>query len=479
MIRAARALPASPDILLPLAGAALTTAAAFVATVVGPPLVVLFLFVIVAFVGVVVAFVRVPHVAVAVTIPLFAALPTIKALYLPWAGPVKDGVAVAAVAAACVVTIRRNIRRERHPVDRWVLGAVALLMALYFFNPGGGLSAQGYDFAWSQGVRLAYEPLLLLLVGFTLDGARRTYGWAVASLIVSGCLIGIYGIAQQALGHAKLVELGYEYTLQVRFYAGFLRSFGTLDDPFAYAAFLLFAMAAVVTWHRLSATIVLSGLVLSAGLVVAYVRTAGIIGAALLGIWLAQRNRIGAAVALLLSAVVASVVILFSTGGASESRTYAGDNGYLTLNGRTEAWEVAIGDTPAQVLFGQGVGQLGRAAERARFTLSGELEESASGKVEAVDSGYFATVSDVGFVGLVVMLVIYGRLFALAASAARARVREGWVAMALLAVLMLDATTRDSFAGFPTAFVGLLLVGITLAAARERILEGDSNAATA
>jgi O-antigen ligase len=268
--------------------------------------------------------------------------------------------------------------------------------------------------------------------------------------------------------------LGYEYNLQVRFYSGFLRSFGTLDDPFAYAAFLLFAMAAVVTWHRLSTRIVLSGVILSAGLVVAYVRTAGIIGAALLGIWLAQKDRIGAAVALLLSAIVVSVVILFSTGGASESRTYAGDGGYVTLNGRTEAWEVAIGDTPAQVLFGQGVGQLGRAAERARYTLSGELEERASGKVEAVDSGYFATVSDVGFVGLVVLLVLYARLFALAASAARARLREGWLALALLAVLMLDATTRDSFAGFPTAFVGLLLVGIALAAARERTLRGGS-----
>jgi hypothetical protein len=33
--------------------------------------------------------------------------------------------------------------------------------------------------------------------------------------------------------------------------------------------------------------------------------------------------------------------------------------------------------------------------------------------------------------------------------------------------MLLDAVTRDSFTGFPTAFLGMLLVGISLAAAEE------------
>jgi hypothetical protein len=45
------------------------------------------------------------------------------------------------------------------------------------------------------------------------------------------------------------------------------------------------------------------------------------------------------------------------------------------------------------------------------------------------------------------------------------------VALAFLAALLLDALTRASFTGFPTAFLGLLLIGIALAAARE---EGES-----
>jgi hypothetical protein len=34
--------------------------------------------------------------------------------------------------------------------------------------------------------------------------------------------------------------------------------------------------------------------------------------------------------------------------------------------------------------------------------------------------------------------------------------------------LMLDALTRSSFTGFPSAFLGMLLLGLALAAAQER-----------
>jgi hypothetical protein len=42
----------------------------------------------------------------------------------------------------------------------------------------------------------------------------------------------------------------------------------------------------------------------------------------------------------------------------------------------------------------------------------------------------------------------------------------GWLALALLTVMVLDATTRASFTGFPPAFVGFLLIGVALAAAK-------------
>jgi hypothetical protein len=49
------------------------------------------------------------------------------------------------------------------------------------------------------------------------------------------------------------------------------------------------------------------------------------------------------------------------------------------------------------------------------------------------------------------------------------------VALAFLAALLLDALTRASFTGFPTAFLGLLVIGIALASAR---VEGESEPPT-
>jgi hypothetical protein len=54
----------------------------------------------------------------------------------------------------------------------------------------------------------------------------------------------------------------------------------------------------------------------------------------------------------------------------------------------------------------------------------------------------------------------------LGARAARRDQAAGWVALAMLASMMLDALTRASFTGFPTAFLGLLILGVALAAAQ-------------
>ena len=89
------------------------------------------------------------------------------------------------------------------------------------------------------------------------------------------------------------------------------------------------------------------------------------------------------------------------------------------------------------------------------------------GDTTAVDSGYFAALADVGVAGFVLVVLILGRLGQLAYGHARAGRREGWFALALVVALVIDALTRSSFTAFPTAFLGLLLVGVALAAARD------------
>ncbi len=461
------ALPfARGDLGLLALGAAITLAGTLAVGVVGATATLGPLVLLVGLSALVGAFVAVPHIGVAATIPLFAVLPSLKALVVPWSGPLKELVVLSAVLAALIVLVQRRATSTPRTVDSWVAGSVAVLLSLYVLNVGGLLDGTGLDLGWVHGVRLTAQPLLLLLVGLTLPDPRRTLRWASISLIATTAAIGLYGVAQQAIGPFALVDLGYEFNVQVRFFAGRLRSFGTLDDPFAYAALLLFGLTAVLLWANRRPIVVLGGAAIAAGLVVGYVRTSALIVVALVGLWLARRDRHTTAFALLAAAAVAAPVLLLGTQGATQTRTVvAGSSGYLTLNGRTSAWEVALGDDPAALFFGRGVGTVGTAANRATYSLTRDANEAKRNNIEAVDSGYFATLADIGFVGLVVLTVLYARLTLLAAAAARAGLRAGWLALGILVSLLLDAVTRDSFTGFPTAFVGLLLVGVALAAA--------------
>ena len=60
-----------------------------------------------------------------------------------------------------------------------------------------------------------------------------------------------------------------------------------------------------------------------------------------------------------------------------------------------------------------------------------------------MDSGYFSLIADVGLAGLVIFLLLAGRLMALARDAIGRGLAAGWLAAGWLAVLLLDAVTRD------------------------------------
>jgi O-antigen ligase len=347
--------------------------------------------------------------------------------------------------------------RARGLLDRWVLAIVALLLVLYVIDAGGG-----HGVAWAQGVRLTAEPLVLLIAGLTLAADERVLRWALASLIATACVVAGYGLVQQAVGPWTLAGWGYSFSDQLRSYNGHLRSFSTLDDPFAYAALLLFGLAAVFFSMRrgLLATVVAALLV--GGLAASFVRTATLVVVALAGLWLARRKLSSAAVFATAAGVVAIAVLLLVGAGATQTRTYTSATSNLTLNGRVTAWKVALGP-PSEWPFGRGVGRVGTAAYRASFALSPRAQAVPQG-AQSVDSGYLATVADVGLVGATVLLALFARLIVLAWRRTRLGEPAGWLALALITVMMLDALTRSSFTGFPTAFVGLFILGAALAA---------------
>jgi hypothetical protein len=206
--------------------------------------------------------------------------------------------------------------------------------------------------------------------------------------------------------------------------------------------------------------------VVVAGLAFSYVRSAVVVSLALIGMWLARSRRTTIAGFLVVLSVTLAFTILVWSSSATESRTVrTGPSLFLTINGRTEAWKVVL-DDPKTWLTGKGVGEVGTAAERATYSVS--RDERDLDDASAVDSGYFSLIADVGLAGLIVFLLLAIRLFALARRAIGAGLVAGWLAAGFLAVILLDAVTRDSFTGFPSAFLGMLLLGVALAAAAEQ-----------
>ena len=467
-MRALRPRLAGPDLILAGAGAALTVIAAYASVRMGAQIGLGVLLVIAIFVASVAGFMVRPHVAVAGTIVLFALIPALKVFVGDWVGSIKDLVTIAAVLAGVLLLVF-----GRRQPDRLILGLVGLLLGLYVINVGGG-----HGIAWAQGLRLVAEPLLLLLVGLTLPDPRRNLRWAMWALIGMACVAAFYGIVQQAVGGQwTLIGWGYSFDKQLRTIGGNLRSFGTFDDPFAYAAFLLFGIAALVFWLRRGVLAWGAGALMLIGLGLSYVRTAALILAGFVGLMLARRGHLPSGALVMVATAVIGLFVIGAAGG-SQSKTYgiktrhgtvtqSSQSGSLVLNGRISAWQAALGNDPKEWLFGRGVGKVGTAAARATYSFAPPTDSQKNGATtQAVDSGYLAAIADVGILGLVVLLVLLGRLFLLSGRAAQRDSNAGWVALGLLVCLMLDALTRASFTGFPTAFLGLLVVGVALAAAR-------------
>jgi len=80
-----------------------------------------------------------------------------------------------------------------------------------------------------------------------------------------------------------------------------------------------------------------------------------------------------------------------------------------------------------------------------------------------VDSAFPEVAADIGFIGLALLLTLFGRLIVLAWRAARRGLTSGWTALGILAIVLLDALTRESLTGFPTAYIAMLLLGLAAA----------------
>ena len=288
----------------------------------------------IAFAALIAAWLLAPHLVIGCMIPLFAVIPTAKLFVSGWLGPVKDAVTLAAGVAVLIMVVRRHRRPDGTYVDSLLCWLVLAFGGLYLVNLGGTIAGGGHGIAWAQGFRLVCEPLILLLAGLLLPNPRRSLHVALVSLIATGVAVALYGIYQQYLGGARLVALGYSYQDQVRTIGGHLRSFGTLDDPFAYAAFLLLAISAAIWWMQRGPLKTVCVSLMAMGLLLSYVRSAILIAVALAAIWLIKSGRAVVGVVVLVASVAAAFAFLVAVSGANETHSVrAGPNTYITLNG--------------------------------------------------------------------------------------------------------------------------------------------------
>lgn len=403
----------------------------------------------------------------------FAVQPALKFYVTDAFGPVKDVAVLVSIAAVGATVLRRRLglrdstTRLRRP-DPVLIAAVIAFIALYGLNLGGD-----HGINWANGARLVVEAFSLLLLGYLGPVTERAWPWVVRSVIGMAVVESIAGIAQQVIGVDRLVNnFGYVYGAQVRQVAGgALRSFGTLDDPFNYAALVLIGF--IVAVHtRFPRGWKLPVVALTAvGVIVSFDRTDLLLLVLAAGLWLLRKRLPVAALALVTATVlVAGVYVVTSSSGASGNQSQL--SVLFSLNGRVNAWSIVLAQ-PEKLIGGDGVGTTGTGLARSqitgivptvRFGPAASAASTQGGNIQNLDSSYLATLADVGVVGLLLLLFIGARVLILAGRGAAAGSSAGWIALGVAGVLLLDSTTRTSLTAFPFGYVGLYVLGAALAA---------------
>ena len=236
------------------------------------------------------------------------------------------------------------------------------------------------------------EPLLLLMLGLTVDqpAAMPALGRVLAG--VDGRRGGALRARAAAIGVDGAHQDGYVYgSRSGRSHPA--ASFGTLDEPFAYAAFLLLGLAAVLAWRR-------RGLLPVARLRDRRRRAGDLVRAHRAG----HRRRPAGALDLApragsspspspVSALVVGLNIVTTSNHASSTRSVDQGGSLITLNGRTSVW--------ARPRRGRRTGSWAAASGRGTGERAGpdlglkrtSAQEATSRTGRPPSSGYLATIA--------------------------------------------------------------------------------------
>jgi hypothetical protein len=376
---------------------------------------------------------------VVITVPLGLWLLGVQAL----AGMLSGGRAyvlnLSSAVIICALAVVAVLRRGAELPMRWVsIGAGAVAAAAVW----GGIGIARHGVAQTAtGLRLILVPVALIVVVATLPPAAvRRLITILSWLVVANA---VAGVAELAVGPARLVQIGFSEDRNVRYIDGVFRVPGLTEFNaelgMLAGAYLLGYVASWLTpgarprrwsWHAgaLAATVCLA---LSTSRSGALLVVAGVFGAVVLR---RPARRVGRVLSLVLAGgLVVAVAGAFAVLGAAGSRS---------LFERFAVWGDLLRGVP---LLGRGIGAAGAAT----------YSRVASGPPVFVDN-YFINVG-LQF-GPIVMVILIGAVVAALARLARGSARHPQYVMPIAIVSGLAAASLviDSWE-FPAAMLALIL----------------------
>lgn len=330
------------------------------------------------------------------------------------------------------------------------------LLALAVISVGAAPAGQRL---WGMKIAFFYATITLVLRRQPLDARDRDR--LITILMAQAPLLAAYGIAQQALGAERLVDMGYLYNEHVRFAAGHLRSFSTFNQPFPFAFYLFVVTVlclpiALSHTHRRRNRLFLAALpVIAIGMAFTFVRTAWIataIGVAVLALRGQRTVRRLVPTATVAAALAVVTVISLNPGVFS----------LHSLNEREATWSSNLGEI-ASAPLGHGIGSIGVAASSAQIQSVGLSEAVATASLSVTiipDNQYYTWLHGLGLLGLwcFVRMLAGFMIVAQGASAIDDALSEGM--FATLVGCCVAAFFANLFEMFPVDALLWTLVGV-------------------
>jgi hypothetical protein len=343
--------------------------------------------------------------------------------------------------------------RPKQKLPRYV-APLAFYAAVGFVSAGrvGGIDAL-------VGVKTSFFYLLIPFVLWWCPFNRKERDVLVTILMVNGFATAVYGIYQQIIGSAGLLNMGYEYEISIRTTGAWLRSFSSFAQHSSFGLFLMLVLlvcvpVALEELPRTRSKVFLAVTpVLLLALAFTFVRSAWL-GLAVGALYLAfHRYRV-----LLFFAPFVLPLIVLLPGTFEKGAFYSG-----SFQERQVGWTENL--NKAADPFGNGIGTTGAAAEKA-------LEvESAESNFYQPDNNYFKVLYELGVLGLFFFCVVLVACF-LYTRDVEERVHGPDRAITIgaganILGVMVASVTAVYFESFPNELFFWLLMGTVASCVRE------------